>query len=101
MGSNFKSAVLEEETVHAIKQWHTQVKEKRKKQQQQPNYIQSPQHNSLSATCKNSRTNSPDISSHHCAPTLEQSASRGGLEITEERHQEHEHEHVVQYEAAP
>ena len=99
MGSNFKSAVLEEETVHAIKQWHTQVKKRRKKQQrQQPNYIQSPQHNSSSATCNNSRTNSSDISSHHSAPTLEQFASHGGSEITEERHQEHEH--VVQYEAA-
>lgn len=31
MGSNFKSAVLEEHTVKAIRQWHSEVKQKRKK----------------------------------------------------------------------
>ncbi|XP_076907133.1 MLO-like protein 3 [Bidens hawaiensis] len=36
MGSTYKSAVLEDQTRHMIKQWHKEVKEKRKKLNQTP-----------------------------------------------------------------
>ncbi|KAI3822858.1 hypothetical protein L1987_10457 [Smallanthus sonchifolius] len=36
MGSTYKSAVLEDQTRHVIKQWHEEVKQKRKKQTQTP-----------------------------------------------------------------
>ncbi|GER34829.1 MLO-like protein [Striga asiatica] len=72
MGSQYKNAILEEHTFHAIKQWHANVKEKRKK----PNSsIQD--------------TNNPDssLSPHRQTPTLSEFSSRGGPttphEITE------------------
>ena len=39
MGSNFKSKVLEEQMANIIKQWHTDVRERRRKQQP---FLQSP-----------------------------------------------------------
>ncbi|XP_073283014.1 MLO-like protein 3 [Primulina huaijiensis] len=36
MGSQFKSAILEEHTIHKIKQWHEDVKHKRKKEPNSP-----------------------------------------------------------------
>lgn len=36
MGSKYKSAVLEDQTRHMIKQWHEEVKQKRKKQSRTP-----------------------------------------------------------------
>lgn len=36
MGSSYKSAVLEDQTRHMIKQWHEEVKQKRRKQTQTP-----------------------------------------------------------------
>lgn len=64
MGSNYKRAVLEEETLNIIRQWHSEVKEKRKKQE----FSQySHAHDPSSTTVDNSITSmsSPDISSHH------------------------------------
>ncbi|KAI7726731.1 hypothetical protein M8C21_013539 [Ambrosia artemisiifolia] len=37
MGSTYKSAVLEDQTIHMIKQWHKEVKQKRRKQTHTPN----------------------------------------------------------------
>ncbi|KAL2239812.1 UNVERIFIED_CONTAM: hypothetical protein Sindi_0622400 [Sesamum indicum] len=62
MGSEYKSAILEEHTVHAIKQWHTNVKQKRKRSEQSGN-IQDDS-STLGSTA------SPDISSHRPAPSL-------------------------------
>ncbi|KAK2968976.1 hypothetical protein RJ640_012430 [Escallonia rubra] len=85
MGSNFKSAVLEGQTVHAIRQWHEEVKSKRKKLQRD---------NSSRTSWSNSRTSSPlDFSSHMRRPTLAEFSSRAGTrEITE---LEHDQEQVV------
>lgn len=93
MGSNFKSAVLEEQTVHAIKQWHAEVKKKRKKQanaSKSTNY-----YNDSSSTTRSIGTNSTstsDFSSHRRMPTLADFASGAGDEIVEEQlhHQEQE-----------
>ncbi|KAA8544018.1 hypothetical protein F0562_021805 [Nyssa sinensis] len=85
MGSNFKSAVLEEQTVHVIRQWHAEVRDKRKKRSP---LSQSPLPES-STPWTNSTTNSPDLSiSYHRTPTLAEFSSRGGAtvsEITEDR----------------
>lgn len=96
MGTQFKSAVLEEQTRHFIKQWHAEVKEKKKKL---PANLQSPPDNNSSST---SIRNSPldndnnDLShSHRRSPTLAQfgsSSVSGTNEITEE---ENLHQHVV------
>ncbi|CAK9162260.1 unnamed protein product [Ilex paraguariensis] len=94
MGSYFKSAVLEEETVHVIKQWHAEVREKRKKQP--CSHSPSPRDHS-SPTWSNCRTTSPDPSSHHRSPTLVEFASRGGAEITED----HQEQVVVRDETVP
>lgn len=69
MGSRFKSTVLEEQTVHAIKQWHEDVKKKRKNQARTryPNH-----YNDYSSTTRSMSTNStPDVSSHGRLPTPE------------------------------
>ncbi|CAK9168297.1 unnamed protein product [Ilex paraguariensis] len=103
MGSYFKSAVLEEQTVHVIKNWHAEVKEKRKKKPQS----QSPRDHS-STTWGNSRTNSPKLSSLHRNSTLAEFTSReitedhqeqavGGAEIYED----HQEEVLVQGEVGP
>ncbi|KAK3022435.1 hypothetical protein RJ639_047665, partial [Escallonia herrerae] len=85
MGSNFKSSVLEGQTVRAIRQWHAEVKSKRKKLQRD---------NSSRTSWSNSRTSSPlDFSSHMRTPTLAEFSSRAGTrEITE---LEHDQEQVV------
>ncbi|KAK6144408.1 hypothetical protein DH2020_021228 [Rehmannia glutinosa] len=78
MGSEYKSAILEEHTVHAIKQWHSTVKHRRKTESE----IQ----DDSSTVGIQSRTPSPDISSHRRSPTFSDFASRGGdnHEITED-----------------
>ncbi|GAV78097.1 Mlo domain-containing protein [Cephalotus follicularis] len=68
MGSNFKSAILEEQTVNAIKQWHNDVRQKKKKQD-------TSQSSRITASnvlgSYSSRTiSSPDISTHHRTPTF-------------------------------
>ncbi|XVF19481.1 hypothetical protein REPUB_Repub11eG0114400 [Reevesia pubescens] len=67
MGSNFKSAVWEEQTANAIKQWHAGVKQKRKKRESS-HVVGSDYSNSY-------RTISTDLSSHHRTPTLSDTAS--------------------------
>ncbi|KAM7496707.1 hypothetical protein LguiA_021121 [Lonicera macranthoides] len=102
MGTHFKSAVLEEQTRHFIKQWHAEVKEKRKKL---PANSQSPPHDNSSSTTWTNITsmrnlpfdnNGNDLSSSHSrSPTLAQfgsSSVSGTNEITEE---EDLHQHVV------
>lgn len=87
MGSQFKMAALEEETVNALRQWHSEVKEKRKKQP----YLQSPSSTPWLNNNNNnisSLTNSPEPppSFHHQTPTdLDDFLSRRGTtnEITE------------------
>ncbi|KAI3461451.1 hypothetical protein Pfo_018114 [Paulownia fortunei] len=81
MGSQYKSAILEENTIHAIKQWHANVKQKRKREP----YSESGNQDDSSTVRSHSRTASPDISSHRRAPTLTEFASRGGApEIVED-----------------
>lgn len=76
MGSNFKKAVLEEQTTNAIKQWHAGVKLKRKKQR-------------LSSQAaaddfpENSTTISTVDSSSHQPPTLASFEIGSALEIQE------------------
>ncbi|KAF2300575.1 hypothetical protein GH714_014098 [Hevea brasiliensis] len=74
MGTQFKSAILEEQTANAIREWHAGVKQKRKKKQ-----VMSPSVSSypspISTTNRtmdspddfysNNRFTSPDFSSHH------------------------------------
>ncbi|KAL0436883.1 UNVERIFIED_CONTAM: MLO-like protein 10, partial [Sesamum radiatum] len=74
MGSEYKSAILEEHTVHAIKQWHANVKQKRKRSDKSGNNIQDDS-STLGSTA------SPDISSHRRAPSLTEFAA--SHEITE------------------
>ncbi|KAI5666217.1 hypothetical protein M9H77_16070 [Catharanthus roseus] len=95
MGSQFKSAVLEEHTVHAIKQWHAEVRKKRKKQQ----FPDSPYNNSSTVRSAISPTTSstPDVSSHNRNPTLSQlisSPSANHHEIVEEE-EGHEHQQEI------
>ncbi|KAI3450532.1 hypothetical protein Pfo_007197 [Paulownia fortunei] len=87
MGSQYKSAILEEHTIHMIKQWHADVKQKRKREPYSPSAIQ----DDSSTVWSNSRTASPDVSSHRRAPTLAEFASLdgGGVEITEDVKTDH------------
>ncbi|XWS52691.1 hypothetical protein CRYUN_Cryun11dG0092700 [Craigia yunnanensis] len=67
MGSNFKSAALEEHTANAIKQWHAGVKQKQKKQRESSH---------LGNDSSNSNTTiSMNLSSHHRTPTLSETSS--------------------------
>ncbi|KAF8039806.1 hypothetical protein BT93_B2115 [Corymbia citriodora subsp. variegata] len=80
MGSQFKSAVLEEQTASVIKQWHAGVREKRKKQKGDASNRGG---SDYSSTIWNSeRTNSEESSSHHRTPTFAEIS--GTAEITEE-----------------
>lgn len=68
MGSNFKTAVLEEHIVKLIKQWHVEAKQKKKKQDT------SQSGRGYSSTNKgldysNTTNNSHGFSSHHRATT--------------------------------
>ncbi|XP_031387617.1 MLO-like protein 3 isoform X1 [Punica granatum] len=56
MGSHFKSAVLEQQTANAIKQWHAEVRQKRKKQ---------PQHESSTSSSHYTHDSSLSTSSHN------------------------------------
>ncbi|XP_030447750.1 MLO-like protein 3 [Syzygium oleosum] len=79
MGSQFKSAVLEEQTANVIKQWHAGVREKRKKQKgDASNHGQE----DSSSTKYSKRTNSDTSSSHHRTPTFAEISV--AAEITEE-----------------
>lgn len=82
MGSQFKSKVLEEQTSRILKQWHAEVRQKRRQQERQYSFV-SPR-TSLSTDW--SLRNSPiDLSSHRrplAMPTDQSTSNRG--EITEE-----------------
>ncbi|XVE79073.1 hypothetical protein DITRI_Ditri14bG0028500 [Diplodiscus trichospermus] len=82
MGSNFKSAVLEEQTAKAIKQWHAGVKQKQKKQGESS-------HNGNDYSNSNRTNISIDSSStHHLhrTPTFSETAGfPSKTEIVEER----------------
>lgn len=86
MGSNFKSAVLEQQTANVIKQWHATVKQKRKKQK---DYSQSP-HGYSTTTWGSSRSSPHDLSSHRPSPTFSTEITAIGTvtEITPDREQE-------------
>jgi len=81
MGSQFKGAALEEQTVHAVKQWYAETRDRRKKQQ---DFSQTGRDRSSSTVSSSNRTTgSLDLSSHH------RSHPFGEIEIVEERdHQE-------------
>ncbi|KAK8641283.1 hypothetical protein V6N13_010698 [Hibiscus sabdariffa] len=72
MGSNFKRAVLEEQTANAIKQWHAGVKLKRKKNRQSSPADDSPS------------TNTSVSTSAHQHPTPASSEIASSSEIQEE-----------------
>lgn len=84
MGSQYKRAILEEHTFHAIKQWHANVRQKRK--------MDGPsiQQNSTSpATAKErpssgSGSTSADFSSHRREPTFMEFANSGGVDDGDE-----------------
>ncbi|KAK6926811.1 Mlo-related protein [Dillenia turbinata] len=65
MGSQFKSAVLEEQTVHALKKWHTEVRDKRKQHSSH-----SPSSSHWSDSRSNTFCSTTDGSSHRKAPTF-------------------------------
>lgn len=90
MGSQYKSAILEEHTIHAIKQWHANVKQKRKMDQSHssPNVLEDSTSTTTSAaaTVRRSNTTSPDVSSHRRAPTFMEFAS-GEVGVRDDEHE--------------
>ena len=99
MGSNFKSSVLEEQTVKAIRQWHAEVKQKRKKNQKASNHDYSSTttigHSNRSSTF----TASPDhhqyfSSRHNRSPTFADQIPRLPIdsEIVEDRDTTQDHD---------
>lgn len=93
MGSQFKMAALEEQTVNALRQWHSEVKEKRKKQP----YLQSPPSTPWINSNISGSTNSPEPppSVHYQTPTdLDHFVSRRGT--TNEITQVHEDQFLQQ-----
>lgn len=86
MGSKYKSAILEEHTIHAIKQWHANVKKKRKMDESSPIREDSTSASTSMAALRQSnsgRTTSPDVSSHRRAPTFMEFATAGGGVVDE------------------
>ncbi|KAK4606985.1 hypothetical protein RGQ29_000978 [Quercus rubra] len=62
MGSQFKSAALEDQTVHVIKKWYAESRDKKKRKQDLSQYGS----DYLSTQSSSNRTfGSPDLSSHH------------------------------------
>lgn len=90
MGSNFKSKVLEEQMANIIRQWHADVRERRRKQQL---FLQSPR-TSLSAEWSPRRVSATEFSSF-LRPTSVPSDSIRKREILEEDDDE-----IVREEAA-
>lgn len=60
MGSNFKSKVLEEQIANIIRQWHAEVRERRKKQEL---FMPSPARTSLSTEWSPRRSSPHGVSS--------------------------------------
>ncbi|KAL6199974.1 hypothetical protein ACLB2K_029756 [Fragaria x ananassa] len=81
MGSNFKSTqVLEEQTTKIMKQWHADVKKKRKKNRQD-NSESGHDYSSTIGSSSRRTMNSPDFSSHRRQPTF---AAMSQTEIVED-----------------
>lgn len=69
MGSKYKSAILEEHTIHALKQWHANVKHKRKINDH-PHHS-SPDDSASTAVINGSNSGTTDAStSHRPSPTF-------------------------------
>ncbi|KAL1558128.1 MLO-like protein 3 [Salvia divinorum] len=82
MGSKYKSAILEEHTIHALKQWHTNVKHKRKINNQLPH--SSPDDSTSTAVIRLSNSGTTDAStSHQPPPTSTEFVSSDEDEIVE------------------
>lgn len=75
MGTHFKSAVLEDQTAHMIRQWHAGVRDKRKKGRAGSKSPRRDREDSV-WSYTDSRTNSPESSSHYRTSTLAEFASR-------------------------
>lgn len=65
MGSTFKSAVLEDQTMNIIKQWHSEVKDKRKRQDFSQFSVDDPSSTTMRNTTNTSTSSSSNPSSHH------------------------------------
>lgn len=85
MGSQFKSAVLEEQTASVIRQWHAEVREKRKKQNNKNTEHPRDSFSSVSRSYMNSPI---DLSSHHRSLTISGSDSIHGENEIVENHLE-------------
>lgn len=89
MGSQFKGAALEEQTVHVVKQWYAETRDRRKKQQ---DFSQTGRDRSSTVSSSNRTMGSPDLSSHH------RSHPFGEIEIVEERdHHQETHEDEIEF----
>ncbi|KAF4354655.1 hypothetical protein F8388_009646 [Cannabis sativa] len=99
MGSNFKSAVLEEHTVKAIKQWHSEVKEKRKRNQTSQHELSSTTTttvNTMDHHNTNSNNTSPQhlLSHHNRSPTFADQLQR--FPIDHHHHHTTTHDEIVE-----
>ncbi|KAM6597965.1 hypothetical protein CsatA_008489 [Cannabis sativa] len=99
MGSNFKSAVLEEHTVKAIKQWHSGVKEKRKRNQTSQHELSSTTTttvNTMDHHNTNSNNTSPQhlLSHHNRSPTFADQLQR--FPIDHHHHHTTTHDEIVE-----
>ncbi|RVW97345.1 MLO-like protein 3 [Vitis vinifera] len=95
MGTNFKSAVLEEQTANVIRQWHATVKQKRKKQKDHSQSL----HDYSTTTWGSSRTSPHDLSPHRRSPNFSTEITAIGTES--ETIPDHQQEIVVQDEHTP
>ena len=88
MGSTFKSAVLNEKTSHALKQWHAGAKNRIKKRQEDSKSVHYISYISTSPIWTSNRTStSQDLSPHRRTPTLgEITTFPEKSEITEDDH---------------
>ncbi|KAJ6416255.1 hypothetical protein OIU84_004959 [Salix udensis] len=86
MGSQFKGAILDEQTVNAIKQWHSGVRKKMKKKTQDFSLSNHQSYSPLDSNHHHSRNGSQDhIPSLFRNPTLSDITSfHGQIEITED-----------------
>ncbi|XP_050214853.1 MLO-like protein 3 [Mercurialis annua] len=88
MGSQYKRAILEDETANVIKQWHAQVKQKRKNKES----VASPKSITSRTMESPDRTNSPRLSSYIRSPTFSETSSfPTQFEIVEHRQEIDQH----------
>ncbi|XP_057781776.1 MLO-like protein 3 [Salvia miltiorrhiza] len=83
MGSKYKSAILEEHTIHALKQWHENVKHKRKINDQSPPPTIQGDSTAAPATRRSNSGTSTSSTSHRRPPTFRDIASDDEDEIVE------------------